>query len=67
MTQEQIILEHLQNHEGITPKEAWQLYGVYRLSSVIHRLRKKYKIHTIMREEMGNDKVNKYADYRLEG
>jgi len=40
------ILEHLQTHGTITPLEALNLYGNFRLSVVIKRLRKYHVIST---------------------
>lgn len=40
MTQEQQILQYLEEHRTINFAESWRICGVFRLSSVIHRLRK---------------------------
>lgn len=43
------ILNHLKSGKSITNKEAFELYGATRLSSIIHSLRRKgYPIHTLM-------------------
>ena len=56
----QLILKHLKRGAGITPMQAWEKYGVYRLSSVIHSLRKRgFKIQTEIRAYNGSD----YAYY----
>lgn len=58
------ILSHLRREKhGISPLEALGVYGVYRLSSVIHRLRERgHEIQTVMR----NDALGKpYARYKL--
>ncbi len=39
-TGDQRIAEALKRGEKITPMEAWNTYGIYRLSSVVHRLRR---------------------------
>lgn len=39
MTQDQRILNALMRGETLTPMTAWEKYGCYRLSAVIHRLR----------------------------
>jgi len=35
------IKKHLMSGKTINPKQAWDKYGVYRLSSIIHSLRKR--------------------------
>jgi len=40
MTQEQRLLDYLRDNNEIDPLQAWQELGIYRLSAVIHRLRK---------------------------
>jgi len=45
--QEERLLLYLTANKSITPLEAWQHIGVYRLSSVVHKLRKRgYEIET---------------------
>lgn len=40
-TQKERTLEYLRTHKrGLTPLDAWQKLGVYRISAVIHELRK---------------------------
>ena len=66
MTQKKKILDHLQKIGSITPKESWERYGIYRLSSVIHKLRTDgYGIETITIEHRNpNDgNVSHYAKY----
>lgn len=42
------VLRHMRLHGHITGKEAWDLYGVERLSSIIYNLRHRgYVIETI--------------------
>lgn len=49
ITQAQLVETHLMNHGEISGREAWDLYGVYRLSEVVRKLRKKGDvIHTHM-------------------
>tara|TARA_R100001460_G_scaffold41330_7_gene76949 strand:+ start:3498 stop:3704 length:207 start_codon:yes stop_codon:yes gene_type:complete len=45
-TQDIRILEHLKKGQTITPLEALELFGCFRLSAVIHRLRFDYEINT---------------------
>ena len=60
MSKHQQVLNHLKKYGSITPKEAWLKYGLYRLSSVINRLRAKgYDIETVKEGKEG------YAKYRL--
>ena len=40
-TQHQIILEHLQTHDSITPWEAFEKYGITKLATRISELRRK--------------------------
>ena len=40
MTQNQMILEHMQKYGAITPREAYEMYGVMRLASRISDLRR---------------------------
>lgn len=57
------ILQHLQEGRSLTPLEALGVYGVYRLSAVIHRLRRAgYNIITEMRYDPNG---KPYAEYRL--
>lgn len=53
------ILKHLQTYGTITPLEALNLYGVYRLSVTISRLRRHHSISTEKPKD-GKD----YAVYR---
>ena len=39
MTQEQMVLNHLKEGKSITPIDALNLYGCFRLSAVIFRLK----------------------------
>lgn len=61
-TQEQKILEHLKSGKAITPIEALNNYGCFRLASAIHRLRKQYLINTDLVTE---DSGKTYASYTL--
>ena len=58
-----MILRHLQRGQTITGTGALRLYGVYRLSSTIHRLRNEgYNITTTMRKSLHGES---YAEYKL--
>jgi hypothetical protein len=58
------ILDHLKSGRSITGRDAWSLYGVYRLSSTIHRLRNEgFPIKTTMVPTIeGED----FASYSME-
>ena len=63
MTQNEMILEHLKNHkEGITPMDALNHYGCFRLSARISDLRHEgYEI--VSERETKNGKT--YCRYKL--
>lgn len=57
-TQDRAILEHLKNNSvGITSIEAFELYGITRLSAIIFRLRKAG--HIIVSNDLTT--VNRYG------
>jgi hypothetical protein len=62
------VLKHFENHEALTSKEAFEKYGITRISGVIFALRDKgYNITTTMVE--GTTRYgtrSSYAEYRLE-
>lgn len=69
MKQTQIIRikQHLLTYGKITPLAALNMYGVYRLSAIIHVLRKEgMEINTLTKTSINRfgDTV-RYADYRL--
>lgn len=55
------ILDHLKTHGSITPLEALNLYGCFRLGSRIYELREMG--HVIITDRSDGDK--QYAVYRL--
>lgn len=58
------ILAHLRREKnGISPLEALGVYGVYRLASVVHRLRARG--HQIVTERRFDLRGHEYARYRL--
>lgn len=62
-SQPETILRHLRKMTTITPLQAYHLYSIYRLSSVIERLRKRgYKITTQMHTAPNG---SEYGEYRL--
>ena len=46
--QSHALLEHMRTKGGITSMEAFELYGITRISSLIFSLRKNYDIETVM-------------------
>lgn len=62
VTQEDAILDYLMQGKSITPLDALNLFGCFRLAAVIHRLRREnYNIETA--EEVRNGK--RFARYSL--
>lgn len=61
------VLKHLQTCRSITQKEAIDLYGAYRLSDIIHRLRRTgYEITTITESKKDrNGNTSNFARYVL--
>lgn len=56
-SQEKIVLWHMTQHKTISSKEAFELYGITRLSAKIYNLRDEgYKIGMVWRES-----VNRYG------
>jgi hypothetical protein len=68
MTQDERILEHLKTKGKISQKGAIRLYGAYRLSAIIYRLRKNYNIETEFKSGKNRfgDNVS-WAEYTLKG
>lgn len=69
MTQADAVLDHLKNNKGLTSKEAFEKYGVTRLSAKVFELKKKgYEIVCFPRT--GVDRFGhktRYGEYRLVG
>lgn len=64
--QKQEVLRHIKRYGSITSMEAFEKYGITRLSAIIYILRREYEIVTIMRTSVnryGNE-VN-FAEYRM--
>lgn len=62
MTQEKQILDHLKSGHSITPLEALDLYGCFRLASRISDLKKDYpQIEKVMVSKNGK----KFASYSM--
>ena len=62
-TQEQLILNHLQKGFSITPIQALNLFGCFRLASRISNLRKKYIIMDDWVKTASGKRVKKYFMY----
>lgn len=62
MNQKEQVLNHLRIHGEITPLEALNYYGVFRLASRINELRNDGQLIATI-ETSNNDK--KYATYKL--
>lgn len=59
-----MVLSHLMDGKKITPIEALERFGVFRLAAIVHSLRKEgYAIATDL---IGKGR-NKFAEYSLEG
>ena len=63
-TQKQV-LEHLKANGSITSLEAFERYRATRLASIIHRLRDRYEITTMMIDS--KDGGSPYAKYIFKG
>ena len=66
ITQDDRVLRHLEERDGITSWEAIKEYGITRLSAVIFRLRKEYDItgEWVFARNRYNEPV-KFVKYRL--
>jgi hypothetical protein len=62
-TQIQIVRDHLERYGKITGEVAYENYDIYRLSSIINRLRKRDKIKTYMK--WNKSKTSRFAEYSL--
>jgi hypothetical protein len=63
-TQIAIVRQHLQRHRRITGLDAVYNYKIYRLSSIISRLRRRrMRIKTYMK--WNKEKTSRFAEYQL--
>lgn len=60
MTQNQLIRQHLETKESLTPIDALKLYGVFRLAARVHKLRSE---GMIIQSEMITNGKKKFAKY----
>jgi hypothetical protein len=68
MNQEIRLMDYLKTNQEINPLEAWQELGIYRLSAVVHNLRKEgHNISTERKTAFNkwNEKCS-FANYKLE-
>ena len=61
-TQKQMIEEYLLAGNSITPIEALERFGCFRLAAIIHKIRKKRHVYTSM---ITNRHGNNFAKYSL--
>ena len=61
-TQKQLIEEYLLAGNAITPIEALERFGCFRLAAIIHKIRKKRHVYTTM---ITNKHGNNFAKYSL--
>jgi hypothetical protein len=67
MSQDERLLEYLENNKSINPLTAWRKLGIYRLSAVVFNLRQDgYKIITHRKSVLNqfNEKCS-FAEYEL--
>lgn len=65
-SQSENILSHLKRAGTITPLEALELYGCFRLAAIIHDLKKEHNIETEMISAPGKGgKMKHFARYRI--
>lgn len=63
-TQKNLVLNHLRNENDITPIEALNKFGAFRLAAIIFDLKKEgYDIQTNIIQNGGK----RYANYKLRG
>ena len=68
MTQTDAILAHLSRGESITPLEALQLYGCFRLAARVRELRKDgLTIHSEMVKTANGKRIARYSMEGIDG
>lgn len=66
MSQTEKILYHLSSGHTITPLEALESFGCFRLASRISDLKREgYDIITTIKEKYTDEGVKRYAEYKL--
>ena len=68
MNREQIVLQHFSKNKYLSSMQAFELYGITRLSATIYDLRQRgIKIGSVWRTTMNRyGKMVRYMDYYLE-
>lgn len=62
------VLEYFGENGSITSQQAWEMFGITRLSSVIYRLRKLYDIETVPTNGVNRDGLScRFATYVFKG
>jgi hypothetical protein len=62
ISQDEVVLRHLRDHDHITPAIAANTYNIWRLAARIHNLRKRgYPISCSMREDARGHKYGRYT------
>jgi hypothetical protein len=61
--QAKTVLRHLEKGKTISPLQAWMVYGIYRLSDCIFKIRNAG--HDVTTHECMDERGRKYADYQL--
>lgn len=73
MNQKDIVERHLRDYGSITPMEALEDYGIYRLAAVVHQLRteRRLDIKTVRRTSSRKNRYTgthpRYAMYVISG
>jgi hypothetical protein len=64
-TQIKIVKDHLERCGKITGKQAFDEYEIYRLSSIIDRLRHKKRVRIKTYMKWNEKKTSRFAEYQL--
>ena len=68
MTQEEALLQWFKFHESILPKQAWEQLGIYRLSAIVYRLKRRgHQIDTVLVKVSGKYGETPVAKYVYKG
>lgn len=59
------VRNHLERMGNITSAEAWSLYGITRLSAVIHELRHKFGMDIPTKMKSGKDRYGQNSRYAV--
>ena len=61
--QAKVILRHLEKGKSITPMESLIVYGIYRLSDCIYKIRNAG--HDVLTHDRKDERGKKYGEYQL--